>query len=464
MFETNNKIANSSKFSDSRTIFVFSVLFFRITLDICYVTYLSPAFLNHQLTPFEVDFSALQYLESYIWLIAGIAILPYQSAKSESLAFFVIIVFLLAPASAIYGLDDRISREVLVLTVMAIYIVYFITLPRALGKGKMALPENGKKILLSISIIFCLIFVLLAIVTGAIFNMNFDVDKVYDFRRELGSKVDIGIFGYTNLWTQKVFTPAILAIGLQRKSITLIVFSLLMHLLFFGVTQHRAHLFTPMLLFFAWYLYRRPFSYSKGFFSFAIALLLTNAVVIYFNLESLAALTIRRSLFVGPSVTYSWIDFFADRPKAYFADNLLSSFLQNPYTGVNLPYYIGEFKMPGTELAFNAGLVGAGYAQLGAFGVALYAAILGYFVRLNARLVEAGVPVYIMAAILFFPYRIAWADSDLLTALLSHGIIVGTFAVWLFGRPTVMGRSGSRGSGRSTKVARAKGGRPCFAN
>ncbi len=61
--------------------------------------------------------------------------------------------------------------------------------------------------------------------------------------------------------------------------------------------------------------------------------------------------------------------------------------------------------MPNTQLAFNSGLVGAGYAQMGVLGVALYAAIFGYFVRLNVRLVEAGVPVYIMAAILFLPYR-----------------------------------------------------------
>ena len=263
--------------------------------------------------------------------------------------------------------------------------------------------------------------------------MNFNIDNVYEFRSEQGAKINVGLFAYTNLWAQKVFTPLIFAIGLRRKSFWLICFALAMHVIYFGVTQHRSHLFAPILVFAAFILYRSNFSYAKGFAVFSVALCSATVVILVFKLDALGALIIRRALFVGASAAYSWVEYFSENAKVFFADNLLAPFVSNQYTGVNLPRFMGDFMRADREINFNSGLVGSGFAQLGAFGVILYGGFLGMIIRVNRRLIESGVPPYIHAAILFFPFRIAWADADIFSALLSHGLIVGAFAIWLFG-------------------------------
>ncbi|MNY40286.1 hypothetical protein D3C86_1750200 [compost metagenome] len=99
-----------------------------------------------------------------------------------------------------------------------------------------------------------------------------------------------------------------------------------------------------------------------------------------------------------------------------------------------LPYYLGDYFVPGKSLAFNAGIVGTGYAQAGFFGVIFYATTLGFFLRFVNGLIKGGLPVYMVAAVLITPIRTAWADSDLFSALLSHGILIGIVVLWLYGK------------------------------
>lgn len=418
--------------------FLLAGFLFKIALDVSYATYLTTAFANHFLTPFTVNFSIFQYLESFAWLGLVLLFVPYSSRSAGGLAFFSAIVFLCAPVASIYGMDSERSRDTLVLSALAIGVAHFVSVVGVRPRVKVTLPKHGEKYLLFLSFLFTGSFLAIAAASGALFGMNFNIDRVYEFRNELGSKVDFGLFSYTNLWAQKVFTPLIFAVGLRRESIWLIGFALVMHFIYFGVTQHRAHLFAPILVFMAYLLYRKEFSYTKGFGTLALTLFAANVAIMIFDLETLGSLVIRRALFVGASVTYNWVEYFSEHPKVFFADNLLASIVHNEYTGTNLPKFMGDYMRSDMDLAFNAGLVGAGFSQLGAFGVVAYGTIIGSIVRINRRLIEAGVQPFIPAAILFFPYRIAWADSDLLTALLSHGLIVGTFAVWLFGAPRKM--------------------------
>jgi len=426
---------NTSGTHGNRVRFIGAGIFFKLALDLSYVAYLSDAFSDHFLTPFVVNFSLLQYLESFFWLVAILVFVPFTSSSAGGLVFFTAIIFLFAPMSTMFGLDYERSRTALALATITIFSAYLVSIV-TFGK-KVALPTvvNGQKKLLVICFVFAAFFLGLAASSGALFRMNFDLDLVYDFRAEMGQLVNQGVFVYPNLWSQKIFTPLLLAIGLHRKSFWLVVFALSMHVIYFGVTQHRAHLFAPLLVFLAHYLYRKEFSYAGGFFVAAIGLVIVNSAIFLFELYDIGALLVRRALFVGASLTYSWVDYFSENPKVYFADNLLSSFVNNDYTGVNLPLFMGDYMRFDMLVSFNSGVVGAGFAQLGVFGVALYGAILGVFIRLNDKVIESGVPPYIIAAILFLPYRIVWADSDLFTAILSHGIMVGTFAAWFYGCP-----------------------------
>ena len=88
---------------------------------------------------------------------------------------------------------------------------------------------------------------------------------------------------------------------------------------------------------------------------------------------------------------------------------------------------------PGREISFNSGIIGAGFAQAGLLGVAFYAIVVGWIIKFVNSLIRQGVPVFVATALLIAPIRTAWADSDLFTALLSHGIIVSLVVLWLLG-------------------------------
>ena len=416
----------------ARLGFVLSGVLFKLSLDTAYAFYLSKAFAVHFLTPFQLEFSALRYAESFLWLIPILMLVPFSSRTLSGLMFFSALVFLYIPLTTMFGLDTDRTRETIMLTGLAILVSYLVITVK-LRPIRLPIAKNGRFILTFLCFSSAFYFLAISAGSGLLFRMNFNLDLIYTFRSENARLLDAGLLAYLNLWTQKVFVPLLLAIGLQKRSVFLIAFSLLMFLVFFGVTQHRMHLFTPALVVLAWYLYQKGFSFGVGLFYISLAILLTTLLIVLFDLKEAGAIILRRAFFVGASVTDSWIDYFSVRPKVFFADNLLAGVVSNQYSGQILPYLLGDYKRADMEIAFNAGLVASGFAQLGVTGVALYALILGLFVRLNNAFIRTGVPAFIPSAIFFLPFRIAWADSDLLTALLSHGIIVGTFAIWLYG-------------------------------
>lgn len=416
-----------------RALLILSGILFKLALDASYLIYLSTAFNDHFLTPFVINLSVLQLLESYLWATSVPLYMPTSSQSAVGLAILCAYIFLFAPACTIYGMDSTKSRETLFLASIAIVSTYLVSSVKIGRRMRIPMPIRGDRTLLSLSFWFVFMFLAVTIYSGAILKMNFNLDLIYEFRSIRASEIDFELLAYTNLWAQKIFTPLILAIGLERKSAWMIGFAIAMHFVFFGVTQHRSHLFTPLLVLIAFQIYHREISYAGILAVVSVALLIFLATNTLLDLKDLAAIAVRRALFVGASVTYAWVDFFSTNAKVHFADNLLSKQVLNTYSGLNLPKYMGEYMRPNAQLAFNSGLVGSGYAHLGAAGAGLYGAILGLIVRFNGRLIQLGAPPYIHAAIFFLPYRIAWADADLTTGLLSHGLILGSLTLWLYG-------------------------------
>jgi len=245
--------------------------------------------------------------------------------------------------------------------------------------------------------------------------------------------LDFGIFSYLNLWTQKIFNPFLLAIGIYRKNRLMVIGAVAAQIFFFAVTQHRSHLFLPIIVYLASQLYVRKLSIA-GLFAWSGMLLGALLVVsVAADLQALPALIIRRAFFVPSAITFEWVKFFSNLPKIYWSDGILRVFIHTRYSGESMPWYVGYYVSHGMQVAYNVGLVGTGYAQASYFGVILYAAILGFVVKIVNTMIHSGLPAFLPAALLFGPIRTAWADADVLTAVLSHGIFMGIVVMWLYG-------------------------------
>ena len=423
----------NSTYSKNRMNAVFCIFMFRLSLDLIYVVDVSPIFTDHFLVPLNVSFDIVRYVISFFVLFIFSFLIPLEKGNINGAAFAAGNLFMIIPATCMYGLDENLNSHLIILLLLSFFIIY----STVYFKGKkvnLAYVKNGHQLVVYFCIMFSLLFIVWTIVTGIAFKINFDISRVYEFRADFGSELNVGIIAYINVWTAKIFTPFLLALGLYRRSKIIISFSLVMSLYYFGSTQHRSHLFNPILIFMIFIFYQNNLSFAKLYFYSSIVLLIALLLIVIFDLEAVGALVFRRAFFVAPGATYEWISFFSDRSKVYFADNLLSGVVINEFTGQRLPSVLGDYKKEGLGIAYNAGLVATGFAQVGVLGVVLYSFIFGVVIRFINSLIKNGMPVFLTAALLFMPFRTLWSDSDIFTSLLTHGILPGLFILWLYGR------------------------------
>jgi hypothetical protein len=233
------------------------------------------------------------------------------------------------------------------------------------------------------------------------------------------------MMAYVNLWAQKVFNPFLLAVALLYRRPGLAVICLCLQVYFFFVTQHRAHLFVPLLIYLVYLLYTKPISISGVYVAISGALLGILFASMSFGFEEVPAIIIRRAFFVAASISLDWISYFKTAPHVFFSDSLLANFIHNDYTGQNLPYVMNDLLVSGEPSGMNAGFVATGFAHIGLVGVVGYSILLSVIVAFVNHLIATGRPVFVAAAVLVMPLRTAWADSDLFTSILSHGLLVG---------------------------------------
>jgi len=410
---------------------VAAALLFRFALDIAYYFYVAPAFIDDPITPMHVHISAERYTLSIALVMLAAAIVPFTKKNLSGISYLAAMMFLYIPMTSMIGFNDQLPIKPVFITFFAIVVsLIFVGMPIV---PMLAMGRNGERRAIFASVVAILLFVGWSIYSGAARNVTFDPGKMYSFREANSILLDVGAWSYLGLWAAKIFNPLVLAVALYHRNKTLVLFSLTLQIYFFAITQHRIHLFAPVLVFMMYLLYSRPISLARIYVYAALGLLAVLTVVLELNLHETASVFIRRSLFVAPSVAIDWIRYFSELPNIYWTDRYLLGRPPTEWTGIDLPYFMGHVKSPDTPFSFSVGMVGAGYAQAGLWGVACYAAILGMIINFVNRLIGRGLPVYVAAAILIGPIRTAWADSDLLTTLWSHGVIVGIIALAVLG-------------------------------
>lgn len=410
-----------------------SIFFFRIVVDLTYFLYVHPAFADHFLTPMRLSFEFERFLLSYFLLFAAAIFVPFDKKDLSGIFFLSVLMFIYVPMTSMYGFDASLPLFPLVSALVAI----------GTAHGASKLPfgvlaptpiKSGEKLIVGIAVSFNLLFLMWVIATGAIANINFDFSKIYDLRETNQELLDVGLMAYVNQWTQKVFNPLLFALALYRRNLFMLAFTLAMQVFFFATTQHRAHLFTPFLIYLVSLLYTRNINLSRLYVIAGVFLGVFLGFTLYFEIEKISAIVMRRAFFVPPSVTFEWFNYFAERPKVYWTDILLANVVPTEYSGERLPFLLGDELVPDLNLGYNTGLIGSGYAHAGIFGVVFYAFILGAILKIVNVMIGRGIPAYIAAALLLGPIRTAWTGSDLLTALLTHGIALAVITLWFLGQ------------------------------
>ena len=143
-----------------------------------------------------------------------------------------------------------------------------------------------------------------------------------------------------------------------------------------------------------------------------------------------SSLFLRRVFFVVSNNTFDYFIYFSDNPKVYWSNSFITfGLLDYPYTSSPADM-IGELR--GSDSHVNNGFFSTGYMHAGILGLFVYSVIVGFIFNIIDGISKNGVPFWFTICLTIVSIRALILSSDLLTALVTHGIIISIIVLFLF--------------------------------
>jgi hypothetical protein len=258
-------------------------------------------------------------------------------------------------------------------------------------------------------------------------NLNTLLFKDIYETRALHKKNTSSLYNYMFMWEIKILLPMLLVYGFFRKKILYIIIGFFLLLFLYTISAHKSVYVAIFALILFYYLGDNYVSKLARFLFYLVLLMLLVAplVVLLFKTNMLNAMLYERIFFDQSLLTYYYFDFFHGKP-IYFSESLFFDlFFTYPY---NTPsaYLIGFVYFHSTVSHANTGIVGDAYMSLGYSGVLIISLIFsGFFSFLNSLDIDS------RFFGLFFIFLFDFANSSLLSTLLSGGFVILLFYSYL---------------------------------
>lgn len=391
-------------------------------LDASYIIFVYPVY---EYEGFYLEFNFASYIIS--WLLY-LCVIPFVSSRIKDVSDYILVsfvMFLIAPLTSLYGLSGR-TIWPLIVTIASFLLFKVIVQSNSIKVPKLPLVKDGIKWASGISIVVVLGLVFWYVISGA--TLNFDLARVYEYRRSNAELTNIGILAYLTNWGYKVFSLFLIALALYKKRYIFLVLLCIVQIIFYGYSAHKSVLFSLPVVFATWAWFSR--SDKAYILPLSVILIHILSLVLYLGLDHIvtSSMLIRRVFFVPALLTYHYFDFFAENPFVYWSNSVLSNIVTYPYT-MPVPMLIGDYS--GSGASANNGFISSGYGHMGYFGVIIYTVLFAYIIRCFDVFTRRTGALWLSLAITLIPLRDALISSDLFTTLLTHGLLVSIFLVFL---------------------------------
>lgn len=420
------RLTVSRRMLQQKIMFIALVFLLRLILDLSYRFVIAPYF---EYMGFVLNINSVKVVESYI--LTGILslFLPREAKKPSD--FCIVLLFLLPvlPTFSLYGFTDA-DRAYTYMLALA-----FITVK----EGKRLIPlfklerlKGGRRIGIVSTVIIVSVTVIWLVWRGGLSYFNLDLARVYDYRRDVGAVINIGIWAYINTWAFKVFNPLLIAWSLYRKNYFLFWVSLSLQVFFFGISSHKSVLFYPVLILALYFFIERR--YSLHLVVLGIIGIIGMADILFFFSEQIlpASLFIRRVMYVPALLNYAYYEFFSENGFVYLTTaKPFSFFFKYPYQ-YPPPLLVSSYLWGQTNTWANNGFLATSYMHFGFSGMILFSLIVGMLLQLIDILVRNRLPLWFGLSLVVVPLFSLFTSSDLTTALLNHGLGIAILLIWLF--------------------------------
>lgn len=413
---------------------IFNVVSFRAILDYLYVNFIIPLYGSNYMG-FNYEMVPNRYLLSWCFLLFLIPTISHKLNKFSDFVFMMFFLSVMIPLSSLWGLDPELPFLPILYMTLGYYISYYIVSSKRILPIAFPYFKNSESITVGFALIMVAYLLILYSVTGAIFNMNFNMGRVYEFRQENSSLTNVGFLSYLNVWTYKVFNIFAMAYFLLKGRYFVFVILFFIQMIFFGVSSHKAVFFFPFLVLFCYFYFRKKTSllfipmsfFLVSLFAFLITLILDNNLI--------TSIMVRRLFYVPASTTFTYFEFADTFGHIYWTNSILS-FLGGYDYNKAITLVIGDYILGDSAsekyLGANNGFLSSGYLHAGLLGVVLYSIIFGYLLKIFDSLAKAGVPLWLSISLTVIPFRDLIISSDLFTSLLTHGLLVSMVILILF--------------------------------
>lgn len=248
--------------------------------------------------------------------------------------------------------------------------------------------------------------------------------EVYDVRYEFVTTIaeTSSFIGYSAGWLTYAIGPSLLAIGILKRKLLLAAMGLFIELLMYSAAGFRVSLMIIFLvvgLILLLRLYHLSRFGAVLIWSFVGLVLVSLAIGVIFENAYVPFLLVGRPILMPGILTGLYYDFFNQGPKVLLSHSVLRTLFEYPYDRLP-PFLIGiaYFNNPNTQA--NASVWADAYANFGYLGMFVFAFVLGGVLWLFDCIAHKG--NFILACVLISVYGFVFANSALLTTMLTHGV------------------------------------------
>lgn len=268
----------------------------------------------------------------------------------------------------------------------------------------------------------------MATTTG--FSFHFvSLDDVYDVRAAYADDLSAGgPLGYLLSGQAYVVNVYVMIRAFSRRVWPLVVLAALGQFVIYSTTGFKTVLFSiPAMVAIAMVLRRRrPRSGTPLLLGPVLLMLLSAGADLLHGGITWTSLFSRRFIVTPGLLTSVYADYFSDHPVALWATSFTRLWVTSPYDTTPTKT-IGQYMLPGSQVNANANLFADGYANLGAVGLFVIAAVLAVWLRCLDRW-SVGIPVPVVGVLVVMS-AVTLSNTSILTSMLSHGLLVATLLI-----------------------------------
>lgn len=375
---------------------------------------------------FYYDPNFYKFFESKVFLIVLAFIIPTNIRKPSDIIYLWYIIFPIIPLISLYWMKNE-ARVFVYFAFISVFLLRYFKDGKTLKIKKI---QKNNYYGIYISLFFTIVGVIWFFISGAVRNFNLDLASVYDFRREVGISLSYGILGYISVWVYKVFSIYLLTYAFYKKNIIFIVVMILLQIFYFGVTSHKSVLFFPFLIFGLFYIFKNKSNTSRLINYLNALLLFFLFLVIYTNTEFILSLGFRRAFFTTSRMLFDYYAIFSDLGYIYMSNNLLSFFLDYPYS--ESPFFFVGSYFGGEDLSANVGYLGTSFMHFGFVGMILFTVIIGQILAIIDKITLVNqIPNWFASSLVIIPFNSLFTSAELSTTLLTHGLAMSLLLLWL---------------------------------